>query len=409
MSNSLSIAAVTAILSRILLRAAQSDIGEATVTTVEPSSISGVGSQVPRANIFLYQVTPNPAWRNADLPMRRHDGELIQRPRAAVDLHYLITFYGDESHFQPQRMLGNVVRALHSNPILTPDVIQNEINNITSDSSFDFLKDSDLAGESELLKFTPISLSIEELSKLWSVFFQTPYRLSVAYMATVVLIDGKEPEKTAPPVEKRSIYVTAFRQPVIEKVLSLQFPGGPIVEDPILASSTLIVRGKQLRGDVTELRIGGEDLFKPNKNDISETQISIDLKSLPPDHLRPGVSGVQVVHKMMMGIPPVEHSGIESNVAAFILRPTIANVEVSGHAVTVHMKPVIGKSQRVVLILRENKSIEPKTFTFIADPRKDDLSSIGFEISNEVLGNYFVSVQVDGALSPTYAKEIQII
>ena len=67
-------------------------------------------------NVFLYQVTPNAAWRNADLPTRRANGDLIQRPQAALDLHYLLTFYGDESLLQPQRVLGSVVRTLHCGP-----------------------------------------------------------------------------------------------------------------------------------------------------------------------------------------------------------------------------------------------------------------------------------------------------
>ena len=411
MSNSLAVAAVTATLSRMLLKAVQSDIGEATVTTVEPSSVSGIGSDSvgPRVNLFLYQVTPNLAWRNADLPMRSSDGQLMQRPRAAIDLHYLITLYGDEAHLQPQRMLGNIVHSLHANPFLTPKMIKNEIKSITSDISFSFLKDSDLADERELVKFTPIPLSIEELSKLWSVLFQTPYRLSIAYLATVVLIDGKEPTRIAPPVEKSNIYVIPFRQPVIEKIMSQQSPEGLISEDPILADSILIICGKKLSGDLTEVRIGGEELFKPNKKDISETKISIDLKSLPPDYLRSGVSSVQVVHKMMMGTPPLEHTGSESNVAAFILRPKITDVDVLGKIVTLHIKPVVGKSQHIILVLRENKTIETKTFAFVAGPRIDDLSPIDFAISDDVSGKYLVSVQVGGALSLPFKREIQII
>jgi hypothetical protein len=288
-------------------------------------------------------------------------------------------------------------------------MIKNEIKSITSDISFSFLKDSDLADERELVKFTPIPLSIEELSKLWSVLFQTPYRLSIAYLATVVLIDGKEPTRIAPPVEKSNIYVIPFRQPVIERILSQQSPEGLISEDPILADSILIICGKKLSGDLTEVRIGGEELFKPNKKDISETKISIDLKSLPPDHLRSGVSSVQVVHKMMMGTPPVEHIGSESNVAAFILRPKITDVDVLDKIVTLHIKPVVGKSQHIILVLRENKTIETKTFAFVAGPRIDDLSPIDFAISDDVSGKYLVSVQVGGALSLPFKREIQII
>jgi hypothetical protein len=47
----------------------------------------------------------------------------------------------------------------------------------------------------ENVKLTPISLSLEELSNLWSVFFQVPYALSVAYEAAAVLIEPGTPRE----------------------------------------------------------------------------------------------------------------------------------------------------------------------------------------------------------------------
>ncbi len=78
----------------------------------------------PTVNVFLYQVTPNVAWRNADLPTRRRSGQPLRRPRAALDLHYLLTFYGEESKLEPERLLGSVVRQLHERPVLTRKLIE---------------------------------------------------------------------------------------------------------------------------------------------------------------------------------------------------------------------------------------------------------------------------------------------
>jgi hypothetical protein len=64
-----------------------------------------------------------------------------------------------------------------------------------------------------------MSLSLEELSKVWSVFFQSPYVLSVAYNGSAVLI--KPTSRAASlPVQTRNIYVLPFRQPTIDKVVS---------------------------------------------------------------------------------------------------------------------------------------------------------------------------------------------
>lgn len=73
-----------------------------------------------------------------------------------------------------------MVRALNSRPVLTRQMIQETLAN----PAYGYLGKSNLGEAIELVKFTPLPLSLEELSKLWSVFFQTPYTLSVAYQGT---------------------------------------------------------------------------------------------------------------------------------------------------------------------------------------------------------------------------------
>jgi hypothetical protein len=75
MSNYLAIATVTATLARFLQSAIQLDLPGAKVTTVRPEATGGKTPELGM-NIYLYQVTPNPAWRNYDLRTRRPKGEL---------------------------------------------------------------------------------------------------------------------------------------------------------------------------------------------------------------------------------------------------------------------------------------------------------------------------------------------
>ena len=93
MSNYLAIATVTAALQTKLIKAAEVFDG-AVVTTSRPNGNDG--AVTPAINIFLYQVIPNAAYRNCDLPTRRSDGHLAQRPQAALTLHYLLSFLGDD-------------------------------------------------------------------------------------------------------------------------------------------------------------------------------------------------------------------------------------------------------------------------------------------------------------------------
>lgn len=217
MSNFLAIATVTAALQRLLQSALNADVSGGDVTAVRPDGSDDNTLPDPGINVYLYQVTPNTAWRNADLPTRAPDGRLVQRPRMALDLHYLLTFYGTESDLEPQRCLGSAVRALHATPVLTRSMIQDTIADPLYSS---ILGTSNLADEIETVKFNPLSLSLEELSKLWSVFFQTAYSLSVAYIGSVVLIEGTETPQPALPVQMRNIFalpsLEGARVPVVQ-------------------------------------------------------------------------------------------------------------------------------------------------------------------------------------------------
>ena len=72
-------------------------------------------------NVFLYKTEPNPIWRNEELPWRRSDGTVIRRPQLAIDLYYLLSFYGDDEKQIPNLLLGAALAALHAEPHPHPD------------------------------------------------------------------------------------------------------------------------------------------------------------------------------------------------------------------------------------------------------------------------------------------------
>jgi hypothetical protein len=228
MSNFLAPATVTAALKKILEDGVARDANETQTTGGIPGPTPGVTTGPPNAvgnandpaiNIFLYQVIPNAQWRNHDLPTRNARGELARNPRAAIDLHYLITFFGAEGDLEPQRLMGSVVHQLNDEPVLTRPRIKEATD------SLGFLEESDLANEIERVKFTPIAYSLEELSKLWSVFGDTPYRLSIAYSASVVFVEAGKPELTPLPVLEREVIVvpdpTAALSPTPDQIPGL--------------------------------------------------------------------------------------------------------------------------------------------------------------------------------------------
>jgi hypothetical protein len=209
-SNSLAIATVTAALRSFLLEELDNDpllaeIGRVDVATHRPEAVAASDKHKSEVGIFLYLVAPNPAWRNAEIERRYTDPRAPRDPnrnyiekRALVPLNlsYLFTFYGDDSRLIPQQLLGSVVSALHAHPRLSPkDILQG------MELYKNQLRNADLAEQVERIEYvtlTPINLNLEEMSKIWSVFFQVPYALSVAYQASTVLIEPGEPRRIKP-------------------------------------------------------------------------------------------------------------------------------------------------------------------------------------------------------------------
>lgn len=201
MSNYLAVATVTAVLRDLLQEAAGAAVPGATVTTRRPEAVNDGGQHKPVVNIFLYRVAPNAAWRNTDIEIRYPDPDapeerarerIEKRSQVPLNLSYLFSFYGNELELEPQRLLGSVVGAIHAHPRLPPQAVRGTVGRERH------LRDSDLefqVAQIEDVKLTPISLSLEELSKLWSVFFQVPYALSVAYEAAAVLIEPGAPRE----------------------------------------------------------------------------------------------------------------------------------------------------------------------------------------------------------------------
>ncbi|WP_406103393.1 Pvc16 family protein [Streptomyces sp. NBC_01003] len=204
MSNALALAHVTQALALLL----ESNLGPEIdmAVKVEPRKPPADPPTEPTISVFLYQVTPDTSQRNNDLPTRAADGTLVKRPVAALDLHYLITAYGDETELVGQRLIGSVVRALHEIPVLPKDIIE-----LAGERPY--LAGSNLAESAQRVRFTPTVMDVDETSKLWGMLYQTPYTLSVCYQATLVLIDGRETPVAGKPVERPEVRVLPFGAP----------------------------------------------------------------------------------------------------------------------------------------------------------------------------------------------------
>jgi hypothetical protein len=396
-SNHLGVATVSASLGDLLKGPVSHDVPGAEVTAVRPNG----GGALPDigVNLFLYQVAPSPSVRNDDLPTRDSDGRTVARPRVGLDLHYLLSFYGSEADLQPQRLLGSAVRTLHARPLLTRERIRDTV------AHHGFLATSNLADDIDLVKLSPLTMSLEELSRLWSVLLETQYTLSVSYQATVVFIESDEPYSSGLPVLSRNVYVEALRQVVVERVLAAAGEA-----EPILAGSAIRVLGRALDGPGARVLVDGDGVVPDS---VAPSEIGATL----PATLRAGLHALQVQHVRRMGTPPADHTGVDSNIGAFVLRPRITqtggsyDIDLANQVdhgdgthsadVTVHIEPDVTRAQRVALALNEDTTGQAQSYTFVSEPHPaDSTDAIDFEVRHVNPADYLVRVQVDGAESP---------
>jgi hypothetical protein len=400
-SNALGIAAVSAVLRDLLNNGlVDASVGDVTVSAQAPDRID-VENGEAQLNLFLYQVTPNQGWRNVGLPSVDGAGTTrLTNPPLALDLHYLLTAYG-VADFEAEILLGYAMQVMHENPVLDREAIRDSfaVPPVTGGilpPALQTLTAAELADQVEQIKIVPEALSSDEISKLWTAF-GSKYRPTAGYLASVVLIEGRRTTKPGLPVHERRLFVVTFREPRIEDVQSDEGPG-----EPIVATSTLVVLGQRLLHEPMEVHVSGVGAAI---TDATDTRLEVTL----PAVLRPGVQGVQVKHLYDFETPVEPHRGVESNVAAFVLRPTFGGLALDpvpagagpyGGEGTLTITPTPGRAQRVVLLLNNDSAATPFAYPFTAPARASQADPIVVPLVDVERGDYFVRVQVDGADSP---------
>lgn len=392
MSNQLAIATVTASIAHMIEVAIKSDtsIPSVSILTMRPQNPLPPEAQPTGLFLYLYQVMPNAALRGADLPTRRGDGSVAQRPQIALNLYYLLSFFGEEKVYLPQRLLGIVVRALHSQAIITSGVIEKVKTTIDSP-----LKDTDLDVASERVRLTPVSFSLEDLSKLWSVYIQSPYLLSVAYEASAVLIEDIVIPEPVLPVLESGLFGVSFLQPVIESAE----PAGGGAEAAVMGT-LLCLDGTNLKGKITRVRIGE---MEGEPSQLSDSRIAVALAEPPftTGSLRAGITGAQVIHYEEIGLDSRLFTVAESNVVPFMFRPKLTDPPVftaTPNRIKVKVAPIVGARQRVSLQLLSLSS--GKSHSFDAPGRASDTAQLEIPIPGAPAGKYLIRLRVDGADSP---------
>jgi hypothetical protein len=406
MSTRLAIAAVTAVLKDLLQngiidRGLTSGIGNVPVSALPPDRIPSAPAQDSRLNLYMYCVTPNQGWNNYDMPAFNGNGNRLTNPPLALDLHYLLTAYGNEE-FHAEIMLGFAMQLLHENPILPRSAIQRaftpQINVAASASELPpimrVLQASDLADQLETVKITPRTLDSEEISRLWGAF-QMPYRPTAAYQVSVVLIESSKPVKPSLPVLTSQLAAISLRHPEVSQVRA-------IGQALITPGAKIEISGTGFSGDLPIVQVDGDDITPVTR--LGDRTLRTTL----PAGLNAGIHGIQVIHPVRFGAST--RLGERSNLATFVLHPminkngagvydiTVANVagQPGARQITIKLNPNVTPDQQALIeLVRADGSLLIFGESALAAP-----DTLVFTVAGVAAGDYFVRVRIAGADSP---------
>ena len=407
MSNALAIAATTATLRDVLqvgMTALDVDdaLGGNVVVSVDAPDLALAASEVNGAdsclNLFLYNVVRNQGYSGNFPPERDSRGERTGNAVLGLDLYYLLTAYGVDD-YHAEMLLGGAIQVLHDTPALGREAIRDALDPVTHVGLPAQLQDAGLADQFEYLKVSPVPMPTEEISRLWSSI-NSPYRPSTAYMVSVVLIESTRSTRSTLPVAQRIIRAVPFRDLRVDRVVSL---AGAHV--PIDGASTLRILGHNLGAIDIAVWINNIDVTAAVVERLAN-EIKVNLGAAPAG-LHPGIAGVQLVQPIMLGEPEAPHEGFASNVATFVLAPTITPVVAAG-SIDVTCTPPIAAGQRVRLLLNQSDAapgVTPRAYSFSAPagngvvPPAVDTGVVNIPVTGVIAGDYLVRLQVDGAQS----------
>lgn len=129
-----------------------------------------------RLSLFLYQIIENAHLKNQ---MQVTYPSKITFPPQFLELYYMLTSHVSsaeqdktEKALEEHRVLGRALQVLHDNSILSGSLLKGTL---------------DKSGE---LHITLTSLSLDDLTKIWTTFAGKPFKSSVCYVVTPVRIDS---------------------------------------------------------------------------------------------------------------------------------------------------------------------------------------------------------------------------
>jgi Pvc16 N-terminal domain len=276
------------------------------------------------------------------------------------------------------------VSVLHDHPVLGPTEV---VEALAHDKA---------QPQVERIRITPLPMTLEEISKLWTAF-QTNYRVSTAYEVDVVIIESDRARRAALPVLRRGAadrgpYAVASASPWLSSAVA------PNAQAAVRLGQPLRLEGGQLGQDGLVVRITGSLLTQPAERTPVERS---------PDHLAVHLPDLASAGAMTSWAPGFYTAAVvvrqpnvpnwTSNEVAFAVAPTITLSQTAAPAgaltigVTCAPRPRVG--QRIELLFGDQQ-VASGPITFPVDPAQP--AEISFDVVGTAGKSYVLRLRVDG-------------
>lgn len=333
-------------------------------------------------NIFLFETTRNTGYSQIDLPTRSSGGGLTSKPVTAVDLHYLVSF-SSKSDQQSQIMMALVVRAVHAHGGLSREKLESVIPEEGAGDNAALAK-ATVHEQNECIRLNLRQIGVDEMSKLWGMFPNKPYVLSIGVTATTVILEADHRPESVLPVQEFDVIAVPRTEPRIDSVSAVD--RRPRI---VYAGDKLIVLGNQITGEGVELKTDNDNTLSPEANDASPTGFVWTLPENEPAGFR----------SLIAKKPRKDRSGrkITSSAFPFVLRPQLpgSSVSVEENKLIMSVVPKVQAGQKAVVIL--NKSVDSSSYLTLEPKVEDD--KLTADLMGVAAAKYLIRVRVDGAES----------
>lgn len=166
---------------------AREEVALGSPSDVDVDNVPGVDV---RLTVYLYRVAENDQLKNA---RRQEVGvDTFREPPLALDLYYLLTAHPtgetEADVIEQQEILGFAMQVLRENGTIDGARL---LGSLAEDDGF---------------HLTVAEQSVDEAGTIWNTFRETPFRPSVAYLVTPVLIEPTTQETVQRVVEREMEY-----------------------------------------------------------------------------------------------------------------------------------------------------------------------------------------------------------